>query len=200
MRNSAPRGLSNMAIGSQPALTPERRRKDRSIRIFRPACIEAEGKAYLATMKDISEYGCGFEGAIPLTPGQPVRYRWSSRAFVTATVVWVDGMRFGLMNDAPCDIGANAGFPYRSVRIPFEHSASVFVCGRRIDAAALNIAQKGLCIALDEPIPAGCLCTIEVCGAIFPNATIRWLKGDSAGFALEKPMSLRALAFLTNPE
>ena len=72
--------------------------------------------------------------------------------------------------------------------------------GCAANAAALNIAQKGLCIALDEPIPEGCLCTIEVCGATFPNAAIRWLQGGSAGLALEKPMSLRALAFLTNPE
>lgn len=198
MRNSAPRGLSNMAIGVQSASDPERRRKHRSIRTFRPACIEAEGRAYLATMKDISEYGCGFDGAIPLTPGQPVRYRWSSRAFMKATIIWVDGTRFGLMNDEPCNIGADVGFPYRSVRMPFEYSATVFICGRRIDAVALNIAQRGLCIALDEPMPDGCLCTIEAGGAVFQNAAVRWSKEGRAGFALEIPMSLRTLAFLTN--
>jgi hypothetical protein len=176
----------------------DRRRIERSIRTFRPACIEIAGKAYAATMKDCSDYGCGFDGEIPITKGETVRYRWGSRPFVTANVVWVDGTRFGLENEFPCEIAPSDAFPYRSVRIPFEETAAVYFGGRCIVGSARNIAQKGFCITTPEPVPTGCLSTLEIAGAVFENATVRWTDGDQAGFALDKPMSIPTLASLTN--
>ncbi|BBI21765.1 MAG: PilZ domain-containing protein [Pseudomonadota bacterium] len=183
---------------SAPDFDQDRRRVDRAIRTFRAACIEIDGKAFTVTMKDFSRHGCGFDGKVPISRGDTVRYRWGNRPFVVANVMWVDGTRFGLENERPYDPGSERGFPYRAVRIPFEQEAAIYIAGRSIEGSAINIAQKGLCVSVTERVPPGNLSTIEIGGKVFENTTLRWTKGAQAGFALNKPMSIPDLAKFTN--
>ncbi|MEE8230286.1 MAG: hypothetical protein V3R15_02240 [Qipengyuania citrea] len=183
-----------------PDSREDRRRTGRSIRTFRAACIEIDGKAYTATMKDFSEFGSGFEGKIPVTRGDIVRYRWGSSPLLDATVAWVDGSRFGLENATPFDMARGKSFPYRSVRIPLAREAAVFVGGRCVEGSAINIAQKGFCLSLTERVPQGCLSTLEIGGNVFENTTLRWTDGAHAGFALDRPMSIPDVAAFTNDD
>ena len=81
---------------SAPDFDQDRRRVDRAIRTFRAACIEIDGNAFTVTMKDFSRHGCGFDGKVPISRGDTVRYRWGNRLLVVANVMWVYGTRFGL--------------------------------------------------------------------------------------------------------
>lgn len=175
----------------------ERRQMARSMRVFRPACLESEGETSVALMRDISRSGAGFEGTKRFLIGQEVRYRWGDNEYRSAKVIWVDGLRFGIANDELCHEADIIPANYRSVRIPISAPASIFVEGRRVDGELVNFAQKGVCALASSSITQGALATIKIGRRYIENITTKWIEGDRVGFALSKPLPVSEMAAIT---
>ncbi|MCR2832465.1 hypothetical protein [Parerythrobacter lacustris] len=153
-------------------------------------------------MRDLSHEGAGFESDIPLTCGQPISYRWGNEDFRHGTVIWSADGRFGVENDpgtpsyTPCP-----GFAYRSVRIPASLPATVYVNAVRHEAELVNLAHRGLCVLMDQPVVAGALATVRVGRHLLEAATVKWADGYEKGIALARPLGVRELsAVLRNAE
>lgn len=172
----------------------ERRQMERSMRVFRPACLESEGKTSVALMRDVSRSGAGFEGTGRFVVGQEVRYRWGDNDYRSAKVIWVDGSRFGIANDQLGDENDLIPNNYRSVRIPISAPASIFVGGRRVEAELVNFAQKGACALAAHSVAQGALATIKIGRHFIENVTTKWVEGDRIGFSLSKPLPLSEMA------
>ena len=172
----------------------ERRQMERSMRVLRPACLEIDGAASVALMRDISRSGAGFEGAGRFVVGQEIRYRWGDNGYRSAKVIWVDGSRFGVANDQLCDEADLVPAKYRSVRVPISAPASLFVNGDRVEGEVINFAQRGVCILACSPVGQGALATIKIGRRFLENVTSKWIDGDRVGFALAEPLPVREMA------
>ena len=173
----------------------ERRASSRPSARFQTACIEIDGISSIALMRDLSQDGAGFESDVPLTCGQPISYRWGNEDFFHGKVIWAANGRFGVQNDPDSPVYTpTPGYAYRSVRIPVSLPASVYVDAVRHEAELVNLAHRGLCLLIDQPVVQGSLATIRVGCNLLEAATIKWSDGYEKGIALAQPLSLREMS------
>lgn len=122
-------------------------------------------------------------------------YRWGNEDFRHGTVIWSADGRFGVENDPGTPAySAKPGFAYRSVRIPVSLPASVFVGALRHEAEVVNLAHRGLCVLMDQPVIQGALATVRVGRLLLEAATVKWADGHEKGIALAQPLGMREMS------
>lgn len=170
----------------------DQRKQKRFISLFRPCCVEFQDQSYLAVVKNISSGGAQFCTELPLSIGDEITYYWDSRCRFSGTVVWHRGDNVGVRNHEICD-DINALQPTRSVRVPCEMLATMWVDGQAASCLVSNISLKGLCAFGIDGIEKGKLVTVVVGGFVFQSAIVRWSKYGLLGLAFAAPMRLEEL-------
>ena len=172
----------------------ERRAVSREIRTFKAACLAIDDKISVATLRNISRLGAGFEGISGLKVGQPLSYRFGNRDFVDAVVAWTEGNNFGVAHLEEVAFEARQPFTYRSVRVPFVDEATMFWRGQKSSVALSNVSQRGFCVIADDIPPKGSLVTLRCRGRTFEGVESRWSRFGFAGLTLAKPLKIPELA------
>jgi len=174
------------------SVRPERRADRRVVSAFRPGCVLADGRMLLGLIRNLSAGGVMIELEESLEPGTRVRYFWDETNIIDAIVAWSEGRAHGLDNAEVARPFANP-FPYRSVRVPCDMRAELFVNGLAHHAALENLSLGGMRVS-GFRAPRGALLTVRLGDVELPNASVRWCRGDETGIRFERPLTRAQLA------
>lgn len=170
------------------------RQAPRSCTIYKPARVDIDGMSYLALMTDISAGGAGLEAPIALRTGATVYLSTGDEPLRRASVVWSDGGSFGVrFDDEGNHLHATGGHGYRSVRVPCDIPARMFVRGVPAPARITNLSPRGLAIDCNVNLRPGAMVSLEVCGQTIDNVTIRWSRNGKAGARLPLDVKMTTL-------
>lgn len=171
-----------------------RRNTGRFRKTFMPACLSIEDRQSVGLLRDLSVDGAGIQTEASLRIGQHIGYRWGDEEFRTGKVIWIDGLRVGLLNlDRPNVIEMDPA-RYRSVRIATHAPVTVHCEGHRIEGELLNIAQRGFCVLAAGKVRQGALATVQIGKRHFEQVTSKWLESDRIGFSLPTSLPIDCMA------
>ncbi|WP_211483501.1 PilZ domain-containing protein [Pontixanthobacter rizhaonensis] len=171
---------------------PDQRKQKRFISLFRPCCVEYQGQSYLAVVKNISSGGAQFCTELPLSVGDEITYYWDSRHRFSGRVVWHRDDNVGVRNHETCD-DISALQPTRSVRVPCEILATMWIDGQPTSCLVSNISLRGLCAFGVDGLEKGKLVTVVIGNFVFQSAIVRWSQYGLLGLAFAAPMRLEEL-------
>jgi hypothetical protein len=173
----------------------ERRSENRSLAMFKAAYIEHRGRLSLVHLRDISSSGVCFSGDVDVTIGDPITYCIDDATLCRGHVIWVQGGKFGVKaaEDAAIEPRRPAYRRPRSVRLPIDAQAWLFMGQGRVATNLHNLSLRGTCICDPGGIQPGQLLSLEIAGEIFELATVKWTRDGRAGIHFAQP--LRAPAF-----
>jgi hypothetical protein len=177
------------------AASGELRREGRVQTVYQPCCLRFGNHCNLGLIRNVSQGGLMVETDLDAPQGAEIEYFQETAHWRRARVVWREGRRMGLNN---IDEAERDGphFPHRSLRIPTSLVARLWVAGQGVEVGIGNISNKGVLAFGVPPIACGNLVTLTIAGREFANTSLRWWADGSAGFAFERPMSMRALTEL----
>ncbi|MDY7097043.1 MAG: PilZ domain-containing protein [Pseudomonadota bacterium] len=178
----------------------ERRAERRTISVFKAAYIETDTGVHFVTLKNISASGVCFAGYADLRIGQQITCCFDSSGVRNGEVRWVRDGEFGLaMEEADIlAIEARNTFPPRSVRLPLEMDAKIYVQGNRFRSQVHNLSIRGACITRVHGMRPGSLVSLEISGHSFEAATVKWADGERAGIRFAQPVSGTQICEITN--
>jgi hypothetical protein len=171
------------------------RREGRVQTVYQPCCLRSGTQCNLGLIRNLSPGGLMVETDLDVPAGTEIEYFQETAHWRRARVAWRDGRRMGLANiDEVEPDGPH--FPHRSLRIPTSLVARLWVAGQGVEVGIGNISNKGVLAFGVPPIACGNLVTLTIAGQEFANTSLRWWADGSAGFAFERPISMRALTEL----
>lgn len=167
----------------------ERRTENRIRTVYRPAYIQSPKGPAFAIMRNISPDGACFSGQANAIVGQQISYAVGDSDPIEAEVVWIEGDNFGVRNfETIVDLNFCSGRPYRSVRLPLQADARLYIAGERFDGVVRNVSQQGICVDNPGFLTDGQLITIEIGGLEFQAAVVKWANADRAGVRFARPL------------
>lgn len=170
----------------------DQREQRRFTSLFRPCCVEFDGQPYLAVIKNISPGGAQLSTDRPLSVGDVITYYWDSRHRLSGEVVWQRDGNVGVKNVEICE-DVCALQPTRSVRIPCEILATMWVDGEAKPCLVSNISLKGLCAFGVEGVDKGKMVTVVIGKFAFQSAIVRWSAYGSVGLVFAQPIRLEQM-------
>lgn len=177
----------------------EARLSERSCTIYKPARIDLDGRSYLGLMTDISAGGAGLTCPVVPRPGSIVHLATGDDPLRRATVVWGSGDHFGVRFDEESTrLFSVPGHTYRSVRVPTDISAALYVNGVRRRARITNVSPRGVAFESDAQLVAGAIISLEAGGQALENVTIRWSREGQLGARLPVQVKLPVLQRLVH--
>ena len=172
----------------------EKRQNARSCTVYKPARVELNAQSFLALMTDVSAGGAGLTCPIPVTPGTRLRRATGDEPLRTATVVWTAHEQFGVTFDEQGTTQMPVpAHNYRSVRVPTDIPAKVYVNGVCSRARIVNLAPRGLAIETDTHLPVGAMFSLEALDQVFEGVTVRWCEQGRIGARLPLQVRMNAL-------
>ncbi len=172
----------------------EDRTQKRNCTVFRPARVDVHSKSYLGLMSDISADGAGYTCPIELEVGELVRVATGDEPLRVARVAWKSDERFGVKFETePNQEERRTHFRYRSVRVPVELSARLYLNGIAYAAQVVNVSPNGVAIRTDAQLTAGAIFSLVVNGQDFTNVTTRWCRNGLVGARLPTNVRFRQL-------
>ena len=128
-----------MALSSRVSQAwPDTRSTDRHT-VFRPILIEADNKAGLCLLRDVSPYGLRAEAFTDFACDAPVRVHFSTDLCLSGAIAWSHEEKIGVQFNQVIDVadllsrfapGTGMGKVARSQRLPIHCSASLSANGR----------------------------------------------------------------------
>ncbi|MEE4208179.1 MAG: PilZ domain-containing protein [Parvularcula sp.] len=177
---------------------PERRNQKRFKTAFRPGCIVIRNRVVLGMIRNMSRHGVMIEVDEPLREGQRLSYFWDENRLVSARVIWSDGNRHGLENDAEAPI-YDTRHTYRSVRVPCTLEAEIWTNGERQRLEVANLSLGGMRVRRLQASPGNPL-TIAMAGIELYNADVRWNDGHEAGIRFAQRLTRSELSAILTHE
>ena len=171
----------------EEAPVADRRKNERQIATFRTCCIVINGEAHPAILRNMSDGGAMFEALVSARPDMWLTYWWDGIEPVEARVAWVEGNRIGVAN--LCGPACPIPVPRpRAPRVPARLPVRLW-CGSTPRWGELdNISMSGIAVLRLDGVQPGSLCTIEVAGQTFHNATIVRTDDRVIGIKFERPL------------
>lgn len=180
-------------FGDEDTLVREdRRESERQITLFRPCCIENGDLAQLGLIRNMSESGALIETGMDLRRGDEIRYFWDSLPAIEARVAWRKDNKVGVQNIRRGG-HAHPAHPHRSVRVPCNKPARVWIGGEARECWVINISLTGMLLFGLDDRPKGTPLSIKLGSKEFENADVRWSDLGSTGVRFAKPLSPRDL-------
>lgn len=170
----------------------------RSCTVFKPARIDLDGKPFLGMMTDVSAGGAGLLCPGAPSPGSVVYLATGDDPLRRATVVWRSEENFGVSFDDCSSAVIAADKPYRSVRVPTDIPARLYVHGIASEARITNISPRGLAFESDATLEVGQIVSLEAGGQALENVTIRWAENNRFGARLPIGVKLSILQELVH--
>lgn len=178
----------------------ERRQETRHVATYRPCCLIHHDQMSMGLLRNLSGGGACVEIDLAMEPGDTVKYFWEEKSAIVAKVIWKDGNRYGLshVNEV---VRRQLDFPLRSVRVPCDAEAFVWIGGNRTRATVENISMGGMRLNGLPPLNLGEMMTICFCGLEIEAASTRWSRDRNVGVRFSKRLSRQQIAnLLVHPE
>lgn len=177
-----------------------RRREARLTTILLVARVISAAGDYLCRVRNVATGGMMIDCAEPFAPGERLRVELRNGSVVDGAVVWAEDGRAGMMFDAPVEVDSllhpieDPEHPPRVPRLSAGCPVLVWHDGQIGPAILRDISQSGCRLTM----PANTMITgdvrITVPGLRPHHATLRWTKGDEAGFAFHQILSFGDLS------
>lgn len=188
----APLGTEEAPIDCQ-RVSPRLNQRDRIAAVFR------NGERFDLRVLNLSRSGIMAECQVPLAVGEHVAIALDRAGPVSATALWVQGLRFGAQfaSALPFEALWPPARPYgmpQPVRAGADRIVvDAFAIVHRLDAAVIqgrirNVSARGMLVETAAVLMPGQLIEVEVDGWA-RRATVMWSRDGKAGLQLERPLT-----------
>lgn len=177
-------------VDSEEDKEPKAREERRSVAIRGLAMLE-DGSTQAVTILDLSYDGCGIQTPVPLQPGDTVRLSIHRRGVIDAEVRWYSGAKAGLVfTPAPEPTEPAAGkVPRENERVTLTAQIAMQRSGRRVySVTAKDVSPSGCKVAFVDRPEVDERVWIAFDGLETLDARVRWIEGQEAGIAFDRPI------------
>ncbi len=182
------------------APSTDRREEARHVATYRPCCVVHHERMSMGVVRNMSPSGACVESDLEMEVGDMVTYFWEEKTDIAAKVIWKDGNRFGLSHVKEIT-ESKLNFPPRSVRVPCNAEANVWVNGECFRATIENLSLGGMRITGLPPLDRGLMMTICFCGLEIEAASARWSRQKTVGVRFSQSLTRTQIAnLLLRPE
>jgi len=142
-------------------------------------------------MCDISADGAGFVCPLDLQIGDKIGVGTGDEPLRPARVMWTAADRFGVQFET--NNGAEPrceSFTYRSVRVPIDIEANIYVNGVPQSGTIVNLSPRGMALKTDVKLGVGTIFSVVAMRQEFHNVTVRWNRKGLVGARLSPQVQL----------
>ena len=169
-----------------------RRAAGRNVSVYRPCKIVTSDGECLGLIRNFSEGGVQIETRSAIRPGEHILYCDAKSEPIPGTVVWAQGTRIGVKNDAEATFTPIRQHP-RAVRVGCAIPCEIWIGGERVECVASNISQTGIFVSGVPSASLGSAATVTLAGRTIYNSHIRWKHGDGAGIKFPEAVAMQTV-------
>jgi hypothetical protein len=185
---------TGFSFSSAVPAPPERRGRERHIKILRVGALVVDGRHELCLIRNISAGGLMAHVYSALTPGQRVTVELKTNQLVAGRVTWVRDGDAGIQFDAAMDVAellANPavldnGWRPRTPRVEIDRMATLRSGARTTWVHVRDISQSGVKLECDPPPAPGEEIVVTLDGFRPLHAVVRWHDEGHCGVAFNQ--------------
>lgn len=174
----------------------ERRSGERYRSVWRIAMVTRQDDIGLWRIRNISSRGMMLAADVDVSIGEVLEIALSESIVVHGHIVWSKEGRCGVEFAEKIDVGGvlktlaqeQREQGYRQPRLPFQHSAEIFVEGHPFRVQMVNISHSGVGIVFHGELNIGQPVGLMMPDQVRRTAIVRWRRGEQSGLWLTEPL------------
>lgn len=182
----------NHAVGG-----PERRSGERYRSVWRIAKVTRADDLGLWRVRNISDNGMMLAVDVAVEVGEALHIALSETINMRGQIVWAKDGRCGVSFNEKIDVSAvlkalateQRDNGYRQARLPFDHSAELYVDGETHVIQLVNLSQSGVGFVHDGALEVGKPLGLMMPDKVRRTAVVRWIRGNQGGLWLTEPLA-----------